>query len=317
MLNIQSSLSHAIQRVTTHVNSPDQSANMLITANFDIVMALPPEIINTIFAMSKTSLPAIALTCKQWQVIADAPSFYEQIFPPIAKGQADWVELLSVHPGDIPRLPRKVHADIERMGDYQPLITFIPMVIRQINKDGSLGERKSLTKQLMGTLVENPKSGHRTNYHENAWLEVIRDEEDTLTSHWAVIDTHVIGRSREYYEQRSLAQRTGRGAKLPNLRSLIVSVFIDFVKTGNAHSMFAPDSTRILPTWIRVEGKTERLRRCVGFSTAGLDVHHCSDSGCDDIAVVASLEMIKCPLRPFPILLTTIEEGDDSERSDW
>ena len=254
-----------------------------------------PEILQRIFKMLTTDLPAIALTCKAWTVIVDNPSFYIKIFPSIARGHADWVKLLNVDPGVVPRLPRRVHADlavIEEKGGSQPLLTLIPKTIRQINEDGSFGEKQPLTKQLMRTLVKNPISGYCTKYHDVAWQEAIDQKESSDTSYWELIDTKVIGRSCDYSEQETLAKAEGQGANLPRFRGLIVSVFMDFVKNGIQHSMFDPSPISGLQTWIRVEGETKGLRRSVGFFPAGLRV----DSGCDFvfdfIGVVASRKSI-------------------------
>lgn len=232
----------------------------------DYISLLPRDVSRIIFSQAKTNLPALALVCRDWKEIADDPLLYTMIFPAIARGEDAWKQIFPVDPGKAPRLPRRVHKDIENQGGLLNfgLLTFIP---KMINKDGVVVEELAATN--MGELVKAPKEGNKTCYTEYSWAKAINEKKTSEEPHWVWIKINRAvceGASGEVQQAFVGLQ----GGSVSEFLDTIVSLFMDYIMTGRR--CFALDSDNGNTTIIQVKDKTDEKQIRVGFVGTHLNV---------------------------------------------
>ncbi len=243
-----------------------------------IVGPLPADILPIIFQNGKTDLPNLALVCKNWKAIVDNTQFCETIRPAIAFGVQEWKEYIGVDAGEEPRLPRRAYGDLEKEGG---LLTFIPEKVKVI-ENGFEVFLDNL--KVIGKLVGNPKKGNKTGYTRDSCRAISEDRKQEKP-HWVWIKKEVIGRGKSYEQQQELVAKTENkkapGAKISGLIDTAISVFMEYVRSGEQIFVWDPPVNFGQRTWVRVNEQFKGSRLGVGFAPSGLNVHYCYDHNDD------------------------------------
>lgn len=245
---------------STGSTNPPQQQNQT-----DYICLLPREVAWIIFSQAKTNLPALVLVSRKWKEIADDPLLYKMIFPAIARGEEAWKQIFPVDPGKAPRLPRRVHKDIDNQGG---LLTFIPKTISIVQKDGVFVEEFTATN--MGELVKAPKEGNETCFTEYSCGRSIHEMKTSEEPHWVWIKTNRVvceGASGEV--QQAFVEL--QGGSVSGFLDTIVSLFMDYIMTGRRYFALDPDNGN--PLNIRVKDKTDDIQIRVGFVGRRLNVN--------------------------------------------
>lgn len=148
---------------------------------------------------------------------------------------------------------------------------------------------KPLTLKSLGELVQAPKQGNATQYREFYIGDYI--DAPAPASHWVLITRDILegSRNKGYDDQQARvarhAQRSGIPYQVPNILDATISIFMEYVRSGNC--LYHDDPW----TFTRCQGKYDRHGPLVvgGCSPAGLFVSYSDDNGdCDDVGVGCS-----------------------------
>ncbi len=251
---------------------------------------LPMDVVPIIFQNLKADLPSVALVCRNWKAIADDETFCKMIRPAQAFGVQEWKEYIGVDAGDESRLPRRAYGDLQKEGG---LLTFIPEKVKDI-ENGNEVLLDNL--EVIGKLVGNPKKGNKTGYTIDSWPEAISENRKQEKPHWVWIKKEVIGRDKSYEQQQELVakeeNKKAPGAKISGLIDTAISVFMEYVRSGEQIFVFDPPVNG-LRTWVRVNEQTREWRLGLGFAPSGLLVSaHYSVYDFDYVAVAPSRKSI-------------------------
>lgn len=255
----------------------------------DYISQLPIDVARIIFSLAKTNLPALARVSKKWKELAYDEQLYKMIVPAQRIGEEAWKKYIG-DPGKEILLPLCVFKDIESGDGW---LTLVPEKVKLTNKDGTITEVE-IDPENMGTIVENPKEGHKTGYHPKSWRKAIEEKIKPEKMHWVWIRKVPIGRGKNFTEQQRLAreQSTGNnatnGADISGFLDTIVTVFMEKIRSGE--SCFSTGPVNDVYTRIRVKDQTkeEGIRKALGFDAAGLNVTPYYDTANDHVAVVVA-----------------------------
>ena len=213
--------------------------------------------------------------------MADDKAFRKRIRPAQAFGTEEWKEYIGVDAGEEPPLPRLADDDLEKYGG---LLTFIPEKVKVTKENGRVEEVALDNLEVIGKLVENPKKGNKIGYAKNLWQYVIHQKRQQEKKHWVWIKKEVIGRNKTYFEQQMLVAREETRAKISGLIDTVISVFMEYVKSGERNFVGDPPVNG-QRTYVRVNEQTRVFRLSLGFVPSGLVVDTYYDQQSDGIAV--------------------------------
>lgn len=269
----------------SNMGSTNQSQQLMKT---DYISQLPIDVARIIFSLAKTNLPALACVSKKWKELAYDEQLYKMIVPAQRFGEGAWKKYIG-DPGKEILLPLCVFKDIENGEGW---LTLVPEKVKMTNKDGTINEVE-IDPEIMETIVENPKEGHKTGYHQDAWRRAIEEKIKPEKMHWVWIRKVPIGSGENFTEQQRLAreQSTGKnetkGADVSGFLDTIVTVFMEKIRSGESCLAIGPVND--IYTWIRVKDQTkDGIRKALGFSAAGLVVGHFYDKAFVGVAVVVA-----------------------------
>lgn len=196
---------------------------------FDFVSRLPLDMTRIIFFKAKANLPAIALVSKVWKERAYDGQLYKNILsslPVQPFGREAWIKHLG-DPGHEILLPLCVGRDVNN-----GFLTLIPE---------SIGGDVPINPKSMGSLVTNPKEGHKTDYSPLAWKTAIDNSWPLEKMHWVWIRHEPLGTNLTLQEQQHLAH--AKGASLVNFSDYVVTAFMEKIRSGRliAHCMCVKD----------------------------------------------------------------------------
>ncbi len=110
---------------------------------------LPQDLSNNIFTQAGAeNLPSLALTCKNWSVLADNKEFRESIRPAGIFGAKEWKETFDVDAGEEPNLPRCAYAE---MKDDNFQIILVPEKVKDEKDEINLYSKKGIDKLFKKT----------------------------------------------------------------------------------------------------------------------------------------------------------------------
>lgn len=210
----------------------------------DPIHELPEDIKRIIFEKLKCELPSLALVNKEWKALADDKVLYDKIYPPQAFGAKEWKEFIGADPGKEPRLPRCIHKDLQT---GESLLTLIPEKVTiseaSIPKEILLNDLNTI-----GKLVKNPLKGNKTGFSHFA--DIMNEKSWVEKSHWVWIKKNVVYKNEHIDNQLNYIK--GSRASLPGLIETAVSVFMEYVRSGNP--IFIWDPLNNQRTAVRVYG---------------------------------------------------------------
>ena len=232
---------------------------------------LPLDVSPIIFQNLRSDLPSVALVCKNWKALADNKLFRKMIRPCQAFGTKEWMEYIGVDAGEELPLPRRAYGDLEKGGH---LLTFIPDIVK-ITKENGVTEEVSLDHlDVIVELVGNPKMGNKTGYSPSCPPQAANKEKIKVEKpHWVWIKKEVIGKNESYKQQKVLAKACG--AKISGLIDTVISVFMEYVRSGEWNFIFDPSKNE--HTLVRVNESVNGCRLVLRVEPSGLYVGTCYD----------------------------------------
>ncbi len=142
---------------------------------------LPQDLSNIIFTYAGAeNLPSLALTCKNWSVLADNKEFRENIRPAGIFGTKEWKETFDVNAGEEPILPRCAYAE---MKDDKFQIILVPEKVKDEKDEINLYSKEGIDKLLKKTkkLTLRTNCGFISNSfkivkpEKTHWLSIAKD----------------------------------------------------------------------------------------------------------------------------------------------
>ncbi len=249
---------------------------------------LPMDVARVIFQNLKSDLPSVAMVCKNWKAIADDEVFLRMIRPTQAFGVHEWKEYI----GWMREMNHACQDAPMAMEKEGALLTFIPEKVKTI-ENGNEVLLDNL--EVIGKLVGNPKNGNKTGYTQDSWPEVISEKRKQEKPHWVWIKKEVIGRNKTYVQQQKLVSNEENkkvpGAKISDLIDTAISVFMEYVRSGEQIFVWDPPVNG-QRTWVRVNEQTGWWRISLGFAPSGLDVSPNDDRDCVYVAVAPARKSI-------------------------
>ena len=194
---------------------------------------LPMDVVRSIFLDLKTDLPAIALVCRKWKVMADDEEFCEMIRPVQAFGTKEWQEYIGVDAGAEPRLPRRAYADLEREKGF---ITFIPEKVKVTKESGVVEEVILDNLEDIGNLIK-AKTDLEAVYTKRSVVTAISGKRQEDKPHWVWIKNELMGRDKTYDQQKELARQEnerGCAANISGLIDTVITVLMHYIRYGEA-----------------------------------------------------------------------------------
>ncbi len=201
--------------------------------------------------------------------------------PTMAFGKAKWGEYFG-DVGEEPPLPDNIEAILNSPCPFWPskkvrnthMLTLIPATI-----DG-----KPLTLNLLGELIQNPKTGYKTQYrYYGKSLKNEFGDKFVSSPYWVLMTRYVIPDSRIKLHMehkrlvRSYAMATSRPYALPKVLEAATCILMEYVRSGNRLYNDNPE------TWTRCQEEDESTCAAdIGkFGASGL-LLTCWGGGCDE-----------------------------------
>ena len=240
---------------------------------------LPIDVARIIFQDLKADFPAMALVCKNWQVLVDDEIFRQRIRPAQAFGTEEWEKYIGVDAGKEPRLPRCAYGDLEKEGG---MLTFIPKKVKVIKENGEMDEVWLDNLKAIGNLVKEPRTDLETGYENNSSSEIIKQKRYRERPHWVWIKKEVFGKSKTFKEQQEIAKESN--ARISGLIDTVVSVFMEYIKSGERNfDTYQCNCVRV-NNWLNDDWGIS-----LGFNLSGLSIHcYRDDDRKDDVGFALS-----------------------------
>ncbi len=251
---------------------------------------LPTDAARIVFQNLKADLPSVALVCKNWKAIVDDEDFRKMIRPVQAFGTQEWNEYIGVDPGAEPCLPRCAYGDLER---EDGLLTFIPERVR-VAKDNGETEIVPLDLEAIGNLVENPRKGNKTGYHEDMRRKLglnyrmMMKNKKNEKPHWVWIKKEVMdvmGRKKSILGHWHLFVKEF-SANISGVIDTATSFFMEYIRSGERTVIWDATKHNFL---ILTNELFEESRISLAFVQSRLEISCCDYNDYDfryDVAVL-------------------------------
>jgi F-box associated protein len=252
------------------------------TVNSPCPIQLPLDVIpNILTKLPATKLSELALVCKGWNSIVTEDYYFpnKMIPPPNFNGPQSWKEYTKGEVGKAPLLPRWVFKCMEK-GEH--MLTFIPETVTLKEEDGTewvvpINSLKNIG-ELFANTINKRKIGFSPQSSSKAINNIIIPSEK---GHWVLISKKAFGRDLNYQGQVVEAEKIG--ANMSGSIDTVISLFMEYLRTGELHLLGKPSDEKGQSTWVRVDAIKNRLY--LGFVPFGLRVDEGYFSSYADVQV--------------------------------
>lgn len=206
----------------------------------------------------------------------------EMVLPPNFNGPQIWKECTGAEVGKAPALPKWVFKCMEK-GEH--MLTFIPETVRITKEGGKELEVRVNSLEALDLLFKNGINGRKIGFSTNSWEAAIREIRASENGHWALISKNEIGRNLSYQQQQQLAAKEEVGANASETIDTVISLFMEYLRTGELPLSGNSWSGNSKPTWIRVNDKIHGLGVILGSTSSGIFVGSCNDIANVNLAI--------------------------------